>query len=102
MNRPMSEAEKAQARADYAADPSVSYRVLAAEYGVSDSTMLRALAGITRPAGGVVRAQLSTEKMLRMHQSGLTLKEIARQAGITESGVSRRLTRAAERNREAS
>lgn len=102
MNRPMTEMEKAQARADYVADPSVSYRELAAEYGVSDSTMLRALAGITRPRGGVVRARLSTEKMLRMRRDGLTLSEIARQAGITESGVSRRLTRFTQGNREAS
>lgn len=91
MNRPMTEAQKAQARKDYKADPSVSYRELAAEYGVSESAMLRALAGITRPRGGIVRSKLSTDQMMRMYDSGLTMSEIARQAGITESGVSRRL-----------
>lgn len=90
----MTKAEKAQARMDYAADPSVSYRELATEYGVSESAMLRALAGITRPRGGVVKSKLSTSQMRKMYDSGLTLSQIARQAGITESGVSRRLSRA--------
>lgn len=96
----MTAKEKERARADYVADPAVSYRTLAAEYGVSESQMLRALAGVQRPRGGVVRAQLSTDRMLKMRDSGLTLQEIARQAGITVSGVSRRLTR--NGNREAS
>lgn len=85
--------EKAQARADYLADASVSVQELADEYGVSRTAMLRALAGVTRPRGGVVRATLSTEQMLRMRASGLTLEYIAKQAGITQSGVHRRLTR---------
>lgn len=99
MNRPMTKAEIEQARADYAADPCASHRTLAAEYGVSESAMLRALRGVVRPRGGVVRATLSTEKMLQMHRDGLTMTEIGRQAGITESAVSRRL--ASIRNREA-
>lgn len=93
MNR-MTPAQKEQARRDYVADPSVSYRELAAEYGVSESQMLRALTGVTRPRGGVVKSALSTGQMLRMYDSGLTMQEIARQAGITVSGVSRRLSRA--------
>lgn len=99
MNRPMTAREKAQARADYAADASVSVQQLADEYGVSRSAMLRALAGVTRAPGGQERSRLSTERMIEMREQGLTLFEIARQAGITESGVSIRLTRA---NREAS
>lgn len=102
MNRPMTAQEKAQARARYKAEPGLSYRQLAQEYGVSESVMLRALRGVVRPRGGVVRAQLSTEKMMQMYADGLTMSEIARQAGITQSAVSRRLagiTR--DRNREA-
>lgn len=90
---------KAEARADYLADRSVSVQELADEYGVSRSAMLRALTGITRSRGGQVRSRLSTERMLEMREQGLTLFEIAKQAGITESGVSIRLTR---HNREAS
>lgn len=89
----MTDAQKEQARKDYLADPSATYRTLAAEYGVSETAMQRALAGVMRPRGGKVRARLTTEQMLKMHHAGLTLKEIGRQAGITESGVSIRLTR---------
>lgn len=97
MNRPMTAQQKAQARADYEADASVSVQQLADEYGVSRTAMLRALSGITRPRGGIVTAQLSTSQMRAMADAGLTLGEIAKQAGITRSGVSRRLSR----NREA-
>lgn len=88
------EREKAAARAEYVADASLSVNELARVYGVSRTAMLRALAGVTRPRGGVVTATLSTDQMRRMRESGLTLYEIARQAGITESGVHRRLSRA--------
>jgi DNA-binding NarL/FixJ family response regulator len=96
----MSEKEKEQARRDYLADESVTYRQLAAEYGVSESQMLRTLAPVARGKGRP-KASLTTEQMLRMRESGLTLYEIARQAGITESGVHRRLSRY-NGNREAS
>lgn len=90
----MTKAEKEQARRDYLADPSATYRRLAAEYGVSEGAMQRALAPVSRRPGGVVRASLSTEQMWRMWRvDGLTLAEIGRQAGITESGVSRRLAK---------
>lgn len=95
MNRPMTDKEKAQARADYLADPSVSVQQLADEYGVSRSAMLRALRGVTRPKGGQVKARLSTSQMWELRARGLTMFQIARQAGITESGVSRRLNRKA-------
>lgn len=85
--------EKEQAKRDYLADPGSSYRSLAAEYGVSESVMRRALAGVARPHGGVVKARLSTDGMWQMRRAGLTLGQIARQAGITESGVWRRLNR---------
>jgi len=98
--RPLTEQEKRQARHDYVTDPSASYRSLAAEYGVSESAMLRVLRPVVRERGGVVRATLSTEKMLQMHRDGLTMSEIGRQAGITESAVSRRLA-SYNRNREA-
>lgn len=98
MARPMTDAEKKAARDEYRSDASVSVQELADEFGVSRSAMLRALSGITRPAGGIVKATLSTGQMARMRASGLTLYEIAKQAGITESGVHRRLNR----NREAS
>lgn len=102
----MTNSQKEQARRDYLADPAATYRGLAAEYGVSETAMQRALAPVTRPRGGVVRATLSTEKMWRMWRvDGLTLSEIGRQAGITESGVSRRLKNYetnSNRNREAS
>lgn len=102
----MTKAEKEQARKDYLADPSATYRKLAAEYGVSEGAMQRALATVMRPRGGVVRASLPVEKMWRMWRvDGLTLAEIGRQAGITESGVSRRLKnyeQSINGNREAS
>lgn len=92
------EREKAQARADYTADTSVSVEQLANEYGVSRTAMLRALSGVTRRPGGQETSRLSTARMREMRESGLTLYEIAKQAGITESGVHHRLNR----NREAS
>lgn len=100
MRRPMTAEEKAQARARYRLG-GVSYRTLAAEYGVSESVMLRALRGVARPRGGVVRAKLTTAQMHRMYyEGGLTMAEIARQAGVTESAVSRRLAGITQGNRE--
>lgn len=95
--RPMTEAEKEQARADYMADRSVSIAQLADEYGVSRTVMQRALRGVARPPGGVVKATINTEQMWRMRSAGLTLEQIGRQAGLTRAGVSRRLSA----NREA-
>lgn len=97
--RALSDREEAQARAAYVADASVSVDQLAAEYGVARSTMLRVLAGVTRPKGGRQRGSLSTTRMAEMRAEGLTYFEIARQAGLSESGVYRRLTRPM-RNRE--
>lgn len=97
----LTDAQRQTARAEYLADRSLSVDQLAHRYAVSRTQMLRVLAGITRPAGGIVRSRLSTRQMQRMRDSGLTLYEISRQAGITESGVHRRLSRAGA-NREAS
>jgi hypothetical protein len=92
MRTPMTDAEKADARREYLADPSVSVRELADEFGVSTSAMLRALRGVTRPPGGQVKATMTTDQMVRMyHDQGFTLREIGRQSGLTESGVWRRI-----------
>lgn len=97
MNKPLTREQKERFRSEYLADPQVTYRSLAAKYGVSESAMQRALAPVMRPQGGPVRASLTTATMQRMYYTeGLTLSEIARQAGITESGVSRRLSRGTE------
>lgn len=90
----LSKRQKQEARAAYLADVSLSVEALAGRYGVSRSQMLRALAGITRPRGGVERSRLTTEQMRRLSDAGLSLEQIGRQAGITKSGVSRRLARA--------
>lgn len=91
MNRPMSTADKALARYRYLSDPNASVQVLAEEFGVSRSAMLRALSGVTRRPGGVVKSRLSTNQMRKMREGGLTLYEIGKQAGLSESGVWRRL-----------
>lgn len=100
MNRPMTVREKQQAREDYLADPSVSVQQLADEYGVSRSAMLRALQGVTRAPGGTVKSRLSVDEMRRLRDGGFTLSYISQQAGITESGVWRRLYGSNNRNRE--
>lgn len=89
--RPMSEREKAQARADYLADRTVTVERLADEYGVSRSAMLRALRGVTRPVGGQVLTRLSDTQMRKLRDEGLSLSQIAAQAGISRQQVSRRL-----------
>lgn len=91
--RVLSDRERAEARAAYAANKSLSVEALAGRYMVSRSQMLRALGGITRPKGGVVRSKLTVAQMLTMYEHGLTLTEIARQAGLTKSGVSKALSR---------
>lgn len=91
MNAPMTRAEKQLARFEYVSDPGLSVQALADEFGVSRSVMLRALRGVTRPPGGVVKSRLSTEQMRAMRDMGFTLYEIGKEAGLTESGVWRRL-----------
>jgi CTP-dependent riboflavin kinase len=100
MNTPMTVSEKALARYEYQRDPSVSVQQLADEFGVSRSAMLRALHGVTRRPGGIERSRLSTEQMIRMRDAGLSLREIGRQAGLTESGVWRRLNPTQRKLRE--
>lgn len=91
MNRPMSTADKALARYRYLSDPHASVQVLADEFGVSRSAMLRALSGVTRRPGGIEKSRLTTAQMRNMRDCGLTLYEIGKQAGLSESGVWRRL-----------
>ncbi len=91
MNRPMSMADKALARYRYLSDPNASVQVLADEFGVSRSVMLRALSGVTRKPGGIERSRLTTAQMRTMRDGGLTLYQIGKQAGLSESGVWRRL-----------
>lgn len=97
--RIMSDRERAEARAAYLADRSLSVEALAGRYEVSRTQMLRALSGITRPRGGVVRASLTPRQMQEMWVAGLTLDQIGRQAGLTRSGVSRAITRYREQER---
>jgi hypothetical protein len=97
----LSKRQKQEARDAYLADVSLSVEALATRYGVSRTQMLRTLAGITRKAGGVERSRLTTEQMRALADAGLTLEQIGRQAGITKSGVSRRLARAQEQERIA-
>lgn len=97
----LSKRQKQEARDAYLADASLSVEALAGRYGVSRSQMLRTLEGITRPRGGVERSRLTTEQMRRLVDAGLTLEEVGRQAGLTKSGVSRRLSRSQEQEKIA-
>lgn len=97
----LSKRQKQEARDAYLADVSLSVEALATRYGVSRTQMLRTLHGITRPPGGVERSRLTTEQMRALADAGLTLEQIGRQAGITKSGVSRRLSRSQEQERIA-
>jgi hypothetical protein len=90
--RPMTVKEKEQARRDYLADATVSVERLAAEYGVTYAAMQRALAPVARRRGGRERATITTEQMRRLADAGLSLSQIAKQAGITKSQVSKRLS----------
>jgi hypothetical protein len=84
-------AQKDDARRAYQNDPSLTTRDLAAVYGVSLTTMLNVLKGVTRPVGGQTKTTTSTETMIRMRDKGMTLAQIGKQVGLTESGVYRRI-----------
>ena len=83
--------QREEARALYLSDPNVSVDALAASYGVARATMLRVLAGITRRRGARERGNLTTAQMIEMRDEGITLFQIAKQAGISESAVCRRI-----------
>jgi hypothetical protein len=90
----LSDAEKAAARKLYLSDPALSVDAVAASYGVTRQVMLRVLRGITRPSGGrQIATKLTTKQMIDMRNKGITLFEIGKQAGLTESGVYRRIQR---------
>jgi len=95
MTQALSARQRAAARKRYQEHPELSVETLAGIYGVGYTTMHRVLRGVMREAGGRKKATLSTEQMTRMYRvDGLTLREIGRQAGITDSGVLRRIQRA--------
>ena len=86
-------AQREEARALYLADTSLSVDAVAARYGVGHSVMQRALADIARSPGAWRRVSMTTAKMIRLRDKGVTLEEIGRQAGISKSGVSVRIRR---------
>lgn len=86
--------QREEARALYLSDPRLSVDALAASYGVGRTVMLDVLVGITRPRGGRPKSTMSTTTMIEMRDNGITLEQIGRQAGLTKSGVSRRISRA--------
>jgi transposase-like protein len=92
--------EKAAARELYLKDKSLSVAAVAGMFGVGHTVMLDVLKGITRPAGGRPHTTMTTATMIRLrNDEGLTLVEIARQAGISESGVLRRIQRASDKKK---
>lgn len=85
--------QRAEARALYLSDPRLSVNAVAASYGVGRTVMLRVLNGITRPTGRPRKTTMTTERMIQMRDAGITLAKIGEQAGISESGVFRRIQR---------
>lgn len=94
-------AQKDEARALYLSDPNVSVDALAASYGVTREPMLRVLAGITRPRGGREQGTMTTERMIEMRRAGITWGQIGKQAGLSPSGVQRRVQRWEKRHEGA-
>lgn len=87
----LTEAEKKQARRLYVSNPNSTVDDLADAYGVARSTMLRVLAGLTRPRGGRP-APVPDARLRRMRdEQGLTYATIGQQVGLAESTVWRRL-----------
>lgn len=94
MTSRLSDAQKAAARRAYLRDPNLGINALAASYGIGQTAMRRVLKGITRPRYGRPRTEMTTEQMIRLHEEdGITLYDIGKLAGISESGVSRRISR---------
>lgn len=89
----LSASQRAEARRLYLSDPTLSVDAVAGRYGVSRSVMLNVLKGVTRPKGGRPKSSMSTRTMIRMRDAGVTLAQIGKQAGLTESGVCRRIKR---------
>lgn len=89
----LSPAERTAARRLYQRDPRVSVDTLAASYGVGRTVMLRVLDGVTRAPGRPKKGTMTTERMIEMRDAGITLAKIGEQAGLSESGVLRRIQR---------
>ncbi len=89
----LSDSQRDEARRLYLGSPDLSVDTLAASYGVGRTVMLRVLDGITRPRGRRETGRLTTAQMIALRDAGVTLYEIGKQAGLTESGVSRRISR---------
>lgn len=94
MTSRLTDAQKAEARRLYLSDPNLSVDAVAASYGVGRSVMLRVLDGITRPRGKREQGTLTTKQMIEMRDQGITLFQIGKQAGLTESAVHYRIKRA--------
>lgn len=92
----LSESQRDEARRLYSEYPEMSVDALAASYGVGRTVMLRVLDGITRrPGRREVKANLTTAQMIQMRDAGITLAQIGKQAGLSESGVLKRIRNAA-------
>lgn len=93
----LSPSQKAEARELYSTHPELTVDALAASYGVGRTVMLRALEGVTRPRGRrEQKAGLTTGQMVQMREAGITLYQIAKQAGLSESGVLKRVRSASK------
>lgn len=86
----LTETERDEARRLYLSDKSTSVDDLCDRFGVSRATMLRYLAGITRPRGGRERP-IPTAYMRRLRDEGLTYSAIAGRVGLSTAGVQYRL-----------
>lgn len=95
--------QKAEARETYLSNPDLSVAALAASYGVGMTVMLRVLTGITRPRGQRPKSRLTSEQMVKLWSkgTGLTLFEIGRMAGISESAVHHRIRKHNEKVQDA-
>lgn len=89
----LNDRERRAARAMYLADKSCTVDDLAGAYNVSRATMLRVLAGITRPRGGREKP-VPTEYIARLRDEGLTYEAIAVRVGLSNAGVQYRLNNA--------
>ena len=86
--------EQQAARDFYTRNPALSVAAVADTFGVGYTVMHAVLADVTRAAGGRPRTPMTTEEMIRLRDEGKTLAQVGELAGISESGVLRRIQRA--------
>lgn len=91
----LTDAQRAEVRSYYVAHTEATVDQLAAAYGVSRATMIRALRGVARRQGARP-APVSTARLRQMHEAGVSMAQIGKQVGLSESGVWRRLNREQE------